>query len=153
LVPLKPNPIYLMKYLISLICLLACQHISLAQASATTPCALVFSESGGALVTNDSAPVSCREIRILSLPPATRSLTPVQIEFGMTGAFTFVKDPDLDTSAEGDIYIEDLLTGKVFDLRQGETYTFHVNRRIPERFVLHIDKMIFKYALSSGAGK
>jgi len=66
----------------------------------------------------------------------------------MTGTFTFKKDSELKVYENIDVYIEDMLTGKIFDLKTAESYTFNVNRRFPDRFVLHMDKMLVRYDVS-----
>lgn len=142
-----------MKLITTLIYIMGFQYISLCQTTTTqqpagpASCAMNYSEDSQALTIPE--PVKCREIVISALPPLTQSVTPLNVEFGMTGAFTFKKDASLDVQDDRDIYIEDMLTGKIFNLKTSDSYTFNVNRRVPDRFVLHVDKMIFKYAVSS----
>jgi len=142
-----------MKLITTLLCLLGFQYIAMCQANATgtsnaEACMVGYSESVEALVNEDYAPVKSREITIVSLPPESQSATNVSIDFGMTGSFTFKKSATLEIYSDNDVYIEDMLTGKVFDLKTAESYTFNVNRRIPNRFVLHIDKMLTRYSVS-----
>jgi hypothetical protein len=95
----------------------------------------------------DGPPAKCDQIVIKSLPPVGLTSTPLAIEFGRTGIFTFKKDLDLSEYEGKDVYLEDQLTGKIFNLKDAEEYSFHVNRRVPNRFILHIDNMLIKYAL------
>lgn len=143
-----------MKIITTLICILGFQYISSGQTATTPPvpnaaaCSLVYSEDSKSLKHSEALPVKSRDLIIASLPPLTQSLTTITLDFGMTGAFTFKKEANLNLQDDRDIYIEDMLTGKIFDLKKSDSYTFNVTRRIPDRFVLHIDKMIFKYAVS-----
>lgn len=127
-----------------------CQSLVLpVQNAAEEACMITYSENSKTLVSNQSAPVKFRELTILSLPPATQSLTPLEIDFGLTGTFTFKKSDILEMYDDRDVYIEDMLTGKIFNLKTADTYSFSVNRRVPGRFVLHIDNMLLRYAISS----
>lgn len=114
----------------------------------TSECELQYSEDSEALEFS-GASVKCREITISSLPPVTQVSAPINIEFGMTGTFTFKKGINLSEYETKDVYIEDMLTGRIFNLKNMDKYSFNVNRRVPNRFVLHIDNMLSKYALSS----
>ena len=145
-----------MKIITTLIGIIGFQYIALCQAPVapqqstnTTACSISYSENLETLVNEEYAAIKCREITITSLPPSTQSVTNVSIDFGMTGSFTFKKDVALEIYNDKDVYIEDMLTGRVFDLKTADSYTFNVNRRIPNRFVLHIDKMLMRYAVSS----
>jgi hypothetical protein len=140
--------------IIALICLQLsafCQSaISDATTENTAACAtLVYSETNKELMTADASPLKCREVTISNLPPVTHSATVLNIDFGMTGSFTFIKNETMQIYEDRDVYIEDMLTGKVFDLKTSTSYTFSVNRRIPNRFVLHIDNMLTRYDISS----
>jgi len=148
-----------MKHISTLIAVIGIYSISFSQPSAEveqTPdasvapsCSMLYSEDSSLLEFSGAMPVKCTEITFTALPPLTQSLTTINLEFGRTGSFTFKKDPDLKMHGDVDVYIEDMLTGKIFDLKTSESYSFNVNRRIPNRFVLHIDKMISKYTLLS----
>ena len=146
-----------MKIITTFICIMGFQYIALCQAvtpSAVTQntmnstCSVIYSENSELLVSSEQGPFKCREITIMNIPPSTQSVTPLNIEFGMTGSFTFKKDGGLEPHENVDVYIEDMLTGKVFDLKTSDSYTFNVTRRIPGRFVLHMDKMLDRYAVS-----
>jgi len=145
-----------MKIITTLIGIMGFQYMALCQAPAASTqmekpltCSISYSEKSETLVNEEFAAIKCREIVITSLPPESQSATNVTIDFGMTGSFTFKKDASLEIYNNNDVYLEDMLTGKVFDLKTSESYTFNVNRRIPNRFVLHIDKMLMRYAMSS----
>lgn len=148
-----------MKFITTFIAIIAlhttafCQPAAASEEAETAPAtvinSIVYSEDSEALEYSMNAPVKSREITIASLPPATQTLTAINLEFGMTGSFTFKKDPALEVHDNLDVYIEDMLTGRVFDLKTSDSYSFSVNRKFPNRFVLHIDKMLLKYAMSS----
>ncbi len=140
-----------MKFIATLLGIMGFQYIAFCQTNGTSSpevCSVGYSESVEALVNEDYAAIKCREITIISLPPTTQSVTNMTIDFGMTGTFTFKKDAALKILGDNDVYIEDMLTGKVFDLKTAESYSFNVNRRIPNRFILHMDKMLMRYSVS-----
>lgn len=154
-----------MKKIITLISLIAFQGISLAQSvntaatsggnsNAVNPlsCSLVYSEDKETIVFQDSLHARCREMLIVSLPPFTQSVTPLQIVFNAKGSFTFKKDENLELPEGKDIYVEDMLTGMTFDLRNSSAFSFSVNRHIPERFILHIEKPNTRPSLSASIG-
>ena len=145
-----------MKIITTLIGILGFQYISFCQTtvpadnnSSVGVCSINYSESLASLVYGESTKITCHEITISSLPPQTQSVTIVDVDFGRTGSFTFKKDKSLQVYEDNDVYIEDMLTGKVFDFKSSDTFSFNVNRRVPERFVLHIDKMLNRYSVSS----
>ena len=142
-----------MKIITTLIGIMGFQYISLcqpaasaAQQTATTVCTVDYSDESEALQPLEAAPVKSREIMIVGLPPFTHASIPVNLEFGMTGAFTFKKDPSLDVNSSFDLYIEDMLTGQIFNLKTNNSYSFKVSHKVPGRFVLHIDNLLNRYA-------
>jgi len=146
-----------MKIITTFICIMGFQYIASCQTAAapaltqnttTITCSVIYSEGTEYLLHSQEGPIKSREIHISSIPPASYSVTPLKIEFGMTGTFTFKKDSELKVYENIDVYIEDMLTGKIFDLKTAESYTFNVNRRFPDRFVLHMDKMLVRYDVS-----
>jgi hypothetical protein len=146
-----------MKTIATLIFILVCQHIALCQAALPVSpqfecaCAIGYSEKLEAIVSSDSIPrIKCRDIMITSLPPSTQNLTSFYIEFGRVGSFTFKKDSSLEVPEDSEVFIEDNLTGKIFNLKTSDAYTFNVNRRVPNRFILHVlDKPNLGTAVSS----
>lgn len=142
-----------MKKIATLICLFAFQCIALSQTLNTSAtnggslnsanplsCSLVYSEDNEMMVFQDSLRARCREMSIVSLPPLTQSLTPLHIVFTAKGSYTFKKDEALELPEGKDVYLEDMLTGMTFDLRNSSAFSFSVNRHIPDRFILHIEK-------------
>ncbi|PBQ32905.1 hypothetical protein CNR22_14355 [Sphingobacteriaceae bacterium] len=112
-------------------------------------CTLGYVEGSKTLKDITGFPARCEQIAIVELPPVNQTLTEITIDFATTGSYTFVKSADIKLYPDRDVYIEDMLTGKVFDLKKSESYTFNVNRRVAHRFMLHIDKDLNKYAVSS----
>lgn len=154
-----------MKKIATLIAVLGFQYLVSAQsgnlsASAdkgytpTSPvsCSIGYSEDTENFGFLDSSHVRCREIIIQSLPPITQSVTALQITFDAKGSYTFKKDAALELPENKEVYIEDMLTGMTFDLKNAVSFSFSVNRHIPERFVLHIEKSNAKNALSASIG-
>ncbi|WP_317899906.1 hypothetical protein [Aurantibacillus circumpalustris] len=145
-----------MKIISILIGIIGFQYMSFSQNIVTidnnslvTNCSVNYSEDLASLVYGGSSKITCREITISSIPPQTQSVAVVDIDFGATGTFTFIKDESLQLYNDKDVYIEDMLTGKLFDLKASSNYSFNVNRKVPERFILHIDKMLYRYSVSS----
>ena len=112
-------------------------------------CTLGYIEGSKTMKDITGFPARCEKIAIVDLPPANQALTEITVDFATTGSYTFVKSPEVKLYPDRDVYIEDMLTGKVFDLKNSESYTFNVNRRVAHRFILHIDKDMHKYAVSS----
>jgi hypothetical protein len=102
---------------------------------------LVYSEEDEALVyKDDGTDHSGHEIVIESLPGFDETHIPVIIAQKLKGSFTFKKHPKLELPEYYTVVIEDNLTGQLFDLKAADSYTFSINRSIPDRFVLHITK-------------
>ena len=112
-------------------------------------CTLGYIEGSKCMKDITGFPARCEKIAIVDLPPVNQALTEIAVDFATTGSYTFVKGADVKLYPDRDVYIEDMLTGKVFDLKNSESYTFNVNRRVAHRFMLHIDKDMHKYAVSS----
>lgn len=112
-------------------------------------CTLGYVEDSKTLKDITGFPARCEQIAIVELPPINQVLTEITIDFAKAGSYTFVKSPDIKLYADRDVYIEDMLTGKVFNLKNSESYSFNVNRRMAHRFMLHIDKDLNKYFVSS----
>jgi hypothetical protein len=146
-----------MKTLTTLIGIVAFQCMAFSQSTTITAvpasggCSITYFEHSQTLMSGDSSRIKCREITITSLPPSTQALTTINIEFGMVGSFTFKKGSDLNLPETRDVYIEDMLTGKIFDLKTTDSYTFNVNRKVPDRFVLHIDKLLSRSLTTTAA--
>jgi hypothetical protein len=118
-----------------------------------TDCRLIYSEDLEAMISKDASAFGCKDIVVESLPPLTHTYTTFAIDFVEKGNYTFVKDKALELPADYKVYFEDNLTGQVFDLIGMDAFTFKVNRSIPKRFVLRIEKQTKLYAKSSSGGK
>ena len=92
----------------------------------------------------------CREIIITGIPVSINRLTSVIIDFDTMGSFAFKKDAGLTIPESREVFIEDKLTGKIFNLRRTGAYKFNVNEISQNRFVLHVlDKSIPEAVVSS----
>jgi hypothetical protein len=145
-----------MKNIITIISIISLQYMSIGQNDSTliksannSNCFVEYSEELKSFVPEQSSKISCREITIKNLPPQTNSVSVFSVDFGMTGSYTFKIDPTIEIYPDKDVYVEDMLTGQVFDLKTSSSYSFKVNRPIPDRFVLHIDNMLARYFVSS----
>ena len=103
-------------------------------------CSIAYSAEQERMVCQDSSITKCREIVITSIAPGSQITMPIQISFGAKGVYTFKKGADVIIPENRDVYIEDLLTGMTFNLKTSDTFSFSVNRSMPERFVLRIEK-------------
>ncbi|WP_317898507.1 hypothetical protein [Aurantibacillus circumpalustris] len=101
---------------------------------------LVYSEEYEALVYKSSPNNSDSEIMIESLPGYGNEPIPVEINQNKKGSYTFTKHPSLMLPEYYSVVIMDSLTGKTFDLKTTDSYTFDVSKDIPERFVLQMAK-------------
>jgi hypothetical protein len=151
-----------MKKIFTLILLTACQYTIFGQvAPVSTPKPLtgvqqnvkscfVISNNTSALSLNDEASNKAREIIITRLPRLSASLTTVIIDIKIPGFFSFKKDKWLEIPYTCSVFIEDKLTGKMFNLESAGLYTFQVSQIVPNRFVMHIlDKSKQELAVSS----
>jgi hypothetical protein len=107
---------------------------------------MIYSTERQACVLEDTShSTTPSEVLIKDLPPLTKKTTPVMIRF-TKGSYTFKTDPSLILPHDSRVYLEDLLTGKEFDLIPGTSYSFNVSRMIPDRFVLNIRKQELKFS-------
>lgn len=137
-----------MRIITTLIYIIGLQYVSVANASATvTPHApgartsVVFyvSNPGPESLQAKYTPSSnSKDIVITAIPNVEKVLTSANIELDMLGTFTFKRDAGLSIPTDKEVFVEDKVNGKVFNLRTFATYTFKVERYIPGRFVLHI---------------
>lgn len=109
-------------------------------AAAAKSSAMVYSSSMEALIYKDDGAQFGKEIVIESLPDFAVISVPVHVSQITKGTYTFKKDPKLVIPEFFNVVIEDNLTGGSFDLKNSDSYTFSVNRAIPDRFVLQISK-------------
>jgi|GEM_PF-1645732 len=80
-----------------------------------------------------------KEIVITSLPTLSAyALTSVEITLETLGSFTFKKDPSLMIPFKCEVFIEDKVSGKIFNLKTSGAYTFEVEQHAENRFVMHI---------------
>jgi hypothetical protein len=100
---------------------------------------LVYSEEEDAIIPKDAGQHS-NELVIESLPGMEELSIPLLFHQQPKGSYTIKKDPGLELPEFYNVIIEDTLTGNQFDLKYAESYSFSVNRFIPERFVLQISK-------------
>jgi hypothetical protein len=77
-------------------------------------------------------------ITSVPVPCAGKILTSVNIELNMVGCFTFKRDAGLIIPANHEVFIEDKLSGKVFNLKTLATHSFRVDTYTPGRFMLLI---------------
>jgi hypothetical protein len=111
-------------------------------------CSLIFSEDIETMISKNAEAFTCSEIIIETLPSVSYTYTPLTVDFAVKGHYTFVKSPSLDLPPDYKVYFEDNLTGQVFDLVNSNSFTFMVNRSIPKRFILRIEKQPKLYAKS-----
>lgn len=102
---------------------------------------LFYSQEEDALIIKDTGYVHSELIVIESLPYSEKLTIPVYVDQHIKGTYSFTKHPALQLPEYYTVVITDNLTGKKFDLRNEDSYTFEVNKDEPERFVLQIDKI------------
>ena len=133
-----------MKTIITLILIVLFQGLISGQtqeaAAAAKSSAMVYSASMEALIYKDDGDQFGKEIIIESLPDFAVISVPVHISQISKGVYTFKKDPKLVIPEFFNVVIEDNLTGALFDLKNSDSYSFSINRAIPDRFVLQISK-------------
>jgi hypothetical protein len=84
-----------------------------------------------------------KNIIITGIPNSVNRLTTVNIDFDTMGSFAFKKDAGLKIPGSSEVFIEDKLNGKIFNLKNTGAYQFNVDEKTENRFVLHIlDKSI-----------
>ena len=113
------------------------------QSSKTIPqikTALVYSEEDEALVYKNNPQSNDNEIVIESLPGYGQDPIPVEINQNKKGSYTFTKHPSLILPEYYSVVILDSLTGKTFDLKETDSYTFDIAKATPERFMLQMAK-------------
>jgi len=99
----------------------------------------ILSSEGSEVVKGKFTPSDqTKNIVITRLPAVTLALTSVNIDLNMLGSFTFQGAPSLMIPNNCEVFIEDKLTGKMFNLKTPEAYTFNVVQHIENRFIMHI---------------
>lgn len=133
-----------MKTIITLIFITLLQSLLSGQTEQAAPevksSVMVYSEDMEALIYKDEESHFGKEIIIESLPDYSEIMIPVHISQMTKGFYTFKKDPKLVIPEFYSAVIEDNLTGSLFDLKSSDSYSFSINRSIPDRFVLRISK-------------
>lgn len=79
-----------------------------------------------------------KNIMITSVPLSTRALTSENIVIEISGNFSFKKDKSLDIPFNREVFIEDKLTGRTFNLNSSDIYTFSIEEPVKDRFVMHV---------------
>lgn len=102
---------------------------------------LFYSQEEDALIIKGAGYVHSELIVIESLPYSEKLSIPVYVDQHIKGTYSFTKHPALQLPEYYTVVITDNLTGKRFDLRNEDSYTFEVDQDEPERFVLQIDKI------------
>jgi hypothetical protein len=136
-----------MKTIATLIFIACIQNATFAQASQTAKAGaennkssvMIYSADEDAIVYKNASQ-NGKEIIIESLPGFGQEAIPVDVSQNVKGSYTFKKDPALLLPEYYSVVIEDTLTGKSFDLKAADSYTFDVSRATPERFVLKMSK-------------
>jgi hypothetical protein len=133
-----------MKTLLTTLLLVLAQSVIVAQdlasADESESYAIIYSEDEEALVYKDTSDTQGKDIVIESIPGFDKVSIPVVISQNKKGSYTFKKHPTLFLPEYYSVVIEDNLTGNVFDLQSADSYSFSVNRAMPDRFVLLITK-------------
>ncbi len=80
----------------------------------------------------------CQEIVITGIPMSTQVITSLNIELAVLGYFSFKKHSSLEIPYDREVFIEDKLTGKIFNLKSPLPYTFHADQFMQNRFVIHV---------------
>ena len=102
---------------------------------------LIYSEDDDALVFKNGVSVSSKEIIIENIPFFDQASIPVYINQEVNGNYTFKKHPALMLPEFYTVIIEDTATGNRFDLKTSDSYSFDIEKNIPERFILQIHKL------------
>ena len=137
-----------MKIINTLIYIIGLQYMSFANTSATvTPYAgndeatvsyYISSPTSKSLRAKYTLSTEAKDVIITAVPSSENILTSVNIELDMLGTFTFKRDAGLIIPANHEVFIEDKLSGKTFNLKTLATHSFRVDTHMEGRFVLHI---------------
>lgn len=145
-----------MKIITTLIALIAFQFAASAQVNATASQKrankthfFVTTKNHDYLKAKFTPSNECRSVVITDLPVSGDALTTVSIEIKETGAFTFKKDASLNIPFNKEVFIEDKLSGKMFNLKVEQTHTFTIDELIPNRFVMHILEKLDSESMAS----
>lgn len=108
-------------------------------------CYIGFSADAGAITHEDQTPHKCKTLLIYSLPPVSVNPIDIQVNFDIRGIYNFKRDSNLLIPADQCVFIEDLFTGKFFDLKSTQSFSFTINHATREtRFLLHVNKPVSK---------
>ncbi len=108
-------------------------------------CYIGFSADAGGITHEDQTPHKCKELLIYSLPAVSVSAFDIQVNFDNKGIYAFKRDSKLIVPVDECVFIEDVFTGKFFDLKSTQSYTFAINHNTREtRFLMHVNKPISK---------
>jgi len=142
-----------MKIITTLISIVVLQYMSFAQVKGVVPpqryenpnkVQFIIASAHPDIQTAKFTPSTERKnIIITKIPTSVNRLTTVNIDFDTMGSFVFKKDAGLKIPSTSEVFIEDKLNGKIFNLKNTGTYQFNVDEKMQDRFVLHIlDKSI-----------
>lgn len=149
-----------MKILTTLIYIAGLQSLSFAQTKGSVPPQRYENPNKVQYVVTSARPdiqvakftpsTESRNIIITGIPASASRLTTVNIDFDTMGSFAFKKDAGLKIPSTSEVFIEDKLNGKIFNLKNTGAYQFNVDEKTENRFVLHIlDKSIPEEVVTS----
>ena len=113
------------------------KHLSARQEP--VPCSIVYSEDEEGMIYEDTLQTQCQLVEIRSLPPMMEGDVPVKVKF-IKGHYSLKRSLSIAVDDSFKVVIEDLLTGQIYDLKSATPYSFNVNRTIPDRFIMHINR-------------
>jgi len=149
----KFQPLTKMKKIFTLLVVVLLTGISAANAQSTDKASpsenriMVYSEEDEAMVYKNDSQINSGEIIIESLPGFGLEPVPVEVSQNEKGSYTFKKHPSLIVPEYYTVVITDSLTGKQFNLKAVDSFTFDVAKATPDRFVLQMTKT--KYSLTA----
>jgi hypothetical protein len=101
---------------------------------------MVYSEEEDAMIHKDQMARDSKDIIIQSLPGYGEGPVPVYVNDNIKGTYTLKKHPTLYLPEFYSVVIEDTLTGRKFDLKTSDSFSFDVTGPVSDRFVLYITK-------------
>lgn len=134
-----------MKTISTLLCALFLHTMSWSQVNLNQPglktsaCEVVYSANATGMVYSNQSAGTCTDLKITSLPNMEDGRVPVRLAF-TKGTYTLQKGEGLLIPDNIQVEVEDLLTGQIFDLKDGNPYTFNVNRNMGDRFMIYFKK-------------
>lgn len=111
-------------------------------------CTLSYSNSQWTIAHSYSTHRQCSGLLIASLPSLSQASTPMDLFITVMGSYTLKKDPALQLPPDYSVVVEDLLTGRYYNLNSTEPYVFRMNMGFSQtRFLLEISKDAPKLAV------